>query len=166
MLFVFLMVVTALALLPLLFGVNASTCDWKSDATGKGLVEARQKTDEPFGLSVKTGDGDITRELRAATEERLRAGGIANLVDNPVTRPRADVALEEAQLRWLPFWATARTRVRAVVTGAKRQPGPNGYDTTVIVEGSCMGLVSQGAWRKALVEHLADGVAKGILPKE
>lgn len=166
MLFVFLMVVTALALLPLLFGVNASTCDWKSDATGKGLVEARQKTDEPFGLSVKTGDGDITRELRAATEERLRAGGIANLVDNPVTRPRADVALEEAQLRWLPFWATARTRVRAVVTGAKRQPGPNGYVTTVIVEGSCMGLVSQGAWRKALVEHLADGVAKGILPKE
>lgn len=164
-LFVFLMVVTALALLPLLFGVNASTCEWKEGFEAKGESDARATFDGPFGLSVKTGDGEVTKELRAAVEERLRAGGIPNLVDNPVARPRADIALEEAQMRWLPFYASVNAKVRVVLTRPGRGPDARGYDATVRVEGSCMGLVSQAGWRSALVERLADGVVKGVLPK-
>lgn len=165
-LFVFLMVVSALALLPVLFGVDASQCTWKRDLTSKGEAAARAPKDGPFGLSVKTGDGEITQALRTALEERLRAAGYTNLVDNPVTRPRADVALEEAQMRWLPFYASVKARVRGVLTGPGRGAQARGLDTSATVEGSCLGLVAPATWRAALVEQLADGVAQGILPKE
>jgi hypothetical protein len=163
-LFVILMVVTVVALLPLFLDVDASRCEWSDGFEGKGNAEARAVVTTPFGLSVKTGDGDTTKELRAAVEQRLRAAGIANLVDNPVTRPRADLALEEAQLRWLPFYASVHAKGRALLTRPGAGAAAAGYDATARLDGTCYGLVSQTAWKRALVDHLADGLVRGVLP--
>lgn len=163
-LFVFLMVVAVLASLPWAFGVDASRCDWQSGVESKGDPASRAAYDVPFGLSVKTGDGEVTKQLRAAVEERLRGGGIANIVDNPVTRPRADIALEEAQLRWLPFYASAKTRARVLLTRPGRGAQARGLDSQVTAAGTCIGLVSFAKWRAALVEQLADGAKQGVLP--
>lgn len=162
-LFVFLMIVAVLALLPLAFGVDVSRCDWHDSVERKGDPGAREVADGYFGLSVKAGDGAFTKELRAAIEQRLHAGGVANLVDNPVTRPRADIVLEEGQLRWLPFYASARTRVRVLLT-RKGKIAEAGLDSRATVEGSCYGLVSHGKWRGSLMDRLADHAAQGILP--
>ncbi|OGQ10211.1 MAG: hypothetical protein A2138_08635 [Deltaproteobacteria bacterium RBG_16_71_12] len=152
-----------LALLPLAFGVDVSRCDWHDSVERKGDTGAREVADGYFGLSVKAGDGDITKALRAAIEQRLHAGGVTNLVDNPVTRPRADVVLEEGQMRWLPFYASVKARVRVLLT-RKGKIAEAGLDTRATVEGTCWGLVSQHAWRNALIDRLADHAAHGILP--
>lgn len=158
------MIIAVLALLPLAFGVDASSCDWQESVDRKGDPGAREVVDGYFGLSIKAGDSAFTKELRAAIEQRLHTGGIANLVDNPITRPRADVVLEEGQLRWLPFYASVKARVRVLLTRKGRIADAAGLDTRATVEGSCWGLVSQGKWRAALIDRLADDAAQGILP--
>lgn len=163
-LFVVLMVITVLALLPAVLGVDVSRCQWRDDVDRKGDPATRGPVDGQFGLSVKAGDVEVTKELRAAIEERLKAGGIAEVVDNPVTRPRADIAIEEARLRWLPFYASVVARERVLLTRQGRGPGAAGLDSRATVEGSCVGLVSPRAWRASLVEHLANQAARGILP--
>ncbi|MCC7073980.1 MAG: hypothetical protein IT383_21910 [Deltaproteobacteria bacterium] len=164
-LFVVLMIVTVAALLPIAFGVDVSSCDWHEDFDRKGDPASRALVEGQFGLSVKAGDAEVTKELRAAIEERLRAGGITTIVDNPVTRPRADIVIEEARLRWLPFYASVATRERVLLTRQGRGADASGLDSKATLDGTCLGLVSPRAWRARLVDHLADQAAHGILPE-
>ncbi len=163
-LFVVLMILTVLALIPAVTAVDVSRCDWHDGFERKGEPTTRAAVEGPFGLSVKAGDGAVTKELRTAIEERLRAGGITSIVDNPVTRPRADIAIEEARLRWLPFYASVAARQRVLLTRQGKGAAAQGLDSRATLEGTCVGLVSSRVWRERLVGRLADQAASGILP--
>jgi hypothetical protein len=158
-LFVFLVTVGILGGLAWSGTVDAQSCT----ATKDTAKRERWEPPAALGLSVKTGDLQLTKDLRAAVEERLAARGFAKLVDNPVQRPRADVALEQGALRWTPFYATMQTQLKVLITLPKG--GAAQQSEVLKIDSTCMGLVSQTPWRDARVAELADQAADAIAGK-
>jgi hypothetical protein len=155
-LLVALTVITVVGVLPYFGLVNRHSCTLDVNSSAAPVLQPV----EAFGLTVKTGQPEMTTDLRTAIAERLNARGFKTLVDNPVQKPRADLALESAALRWTPFYASAHTKLRVLVTeprGAKLRTSE-----VLTIDGSCVGLIAFTPWRTDLIGRMADQAIQAI----
>jgi hypothetical protein len=159
---VFLLVVSAAALLPVTGIYTATQCDWKvhSDA------DTTTTTPKTLALSVRSGDNDLTAALRSALNERLEQGGVTQIVDNPQTRPRAVLTIEEMRGRWTPFYAPLSTKAHLGVDRKDAKGKAESMHGTLRVDGACWGLVNKDRWRADVVEHIAGMAADALLSSD
>ena len=160
LLFVFLMTVGVLGALAWTDVLDAASCE-----TNEGGAQAGAPVTfgpGPVGLSVKAGDPEVTRALREGVDAWLRAHGASDVVDNPVTRPRVDVALESGALRYLPFYATAQSTLRVLVTGPRGTAAAPSQRLTL--DETCTGLVGQRAWRERVVARWLSQITSVLGP--
>lgn len=141
------------------------TCDWQADGASKN-AKPPPAPGKTLALSVRAGTNETTQKLREGLVEGLKKAGVENLVDNPQTRPRAQVVVEEQRGRYTPFWAPLFVKVRVLLdtTRGKDQDGP-ALDATITIEGTCKGLVGKDQWGGDWVPVAVDEVLQRLVPK-
>ncbi len=155
--------IAVIALLTSMGVLSYSTCEWtKNGDVGatKGTADAPMKV---VSLVVRAGDNDIAKRIREGVTAGLTEGGVAQIVSNPTTWPRAEIVVEEMRGRWTPFWAPLFVKTRVFLDLKKRDGRV--VDGTVQLEGSCTGLVSKDTWRFDWIPGVVDDAVKQLLRK-
>ena len=158
--FVLLMGVGLAALLPISGLYSAASCDWRSEGPAPHAALTALPT---LSLSLRTPDAAVGVSLRAGLSKRLTEHGVTDLVDNPLTYPRAQITVTEMDGRWTPFWARLTLKAHVVVDRKKDRNG-NDVSVDVSVHGSCTGLVSGDQWQTDALDLLAHDVVAQIVP--
>ena len=158
--FVLLLLIGAAALLPITGVYANASCDWKSEGPAPGGGAPLSSV----SLSLRAPDAAVGAGLRQRIEAGLKAGGVADVVDNPLSFPRAQVTVTEMDGRWTPFWATLKLKTNVIVDRKKDRKGAD-VSVDVVVEGSCRGLVNSDQWRDSALDVLAKDVIAHIAPK-
>lgn len=143
--------------------LSASTCDWKADVQKKS--SAPLPKGKQLSLSIRAGTNEIGTKLREGVTAGLKAKGVQDIVDNPLTRPRAQVVVEEQTGRYTPFWAPLHLKIRVLVdTTRGRDEGGVATDAVVLVDGTCTGLVTKDTWVGDWIPLAVDEVVKTLTP--
>jgi hypothetical protein len=161
---VVLLVVGVVALLPVTGVYTNTSCTWTQAPSAKGTspFKAGNPSGMTLSLSVRAGDNELTKKLRAGIEKGLTDKGFSKLVDNPVARPRAQIVIEEMAGRWTPFWAPLSMKARVLVN--ERKGAGDVLDATYLVDGKCTGLVSREQWQSEPLDLVVAGVLQELVP--
>ena len=151
--FVLLLLLGVAAALPTTGVYSSATCEWER----RGPPPTTPTSTPTLSLALRAGDVAIANALRQRVEAGLKAGGTTNIVNNPMTFPRASVTVTSIDGRWTPFWARLKLEVSVVVD---RKKGGKGHevDAVVVVDGACTGLVNGDEWQASALDALAADV--------
>lgn len=154
---VVLLFVGVVAALPITGVFERADCQWVTsvDAVATSTTPLPTK----LALSVRSGDAKLGPALRAGIVTALEQAGVTEIVDNPVTWPRADVTVFEVAGRYTPFYAPLTLKTKVTLDRAKKSPGGHLVDATIEVTGKCTGLVGREAWMASPRQHVVDAVA-------
>lgn len=154
---VVLLVIAVLAALPVTGLYENADCQWTTsvDAVTTSTAPLAKK----IALSVKTGDPQLGPALREGLVAALTTAGVAEIVDNPLTWPRADVTVFELAGRYTPFWAPLTLKTKVTLDQSKKGASGHAVDATVVVTGRCMGLVGKDTWMASPRKPVVDAVS-------
>lgn len=159
--FVLLIVIGLAAALPITGLYDHASCDW---GPAPALAKAEPTTTMPLlSLSLRAPDVALAGALRPRLEAKLKEAGVKELVDNPLTWPRAQITVTEMEGRYTPFWASLRLKAH-VTLDKKKDRGGSDVSADFAVEGSCKGLVSPETWQAGALELLAQELVAGLSP--
>lgn len=170
-LFVILSVVGLVALLPAFDVVDQATCETTIEAPPSASSSSSSSSDDgktgsmkTVSLTVRAGDVEILNGVRDRVQAGLQTAGTAEIVDNPTTFPRATVTVTAIEGRWTPFWSKLKLTTSVVLDRDKPRRGDKGRDVerTVVVEGTCLGLVGRSSWRTPAVERTSTAVVEAL----
>jgi hypothetical protein len=158
---VVLLVFGVVALLPVTGIYTHTSCEWVQTPTVTGA--STLKPGVTLSLSVRAGDPALQKKMRDALEAGLTAKGVAKFVDNPVARPRAQVVMEEMAGRWTPFSAPLKMKVRVLLN--ERKGAGDVLDASIVIDGTCTGLVSRDQWQDEPLGKVLDEALTQLAPR-
>jgi hypothetical protein len=143
--------------------LSASTCEWATEVQTKSSAPIPKG--KPLALSIRAGTNDIGAKLREGVTAGLKERGYTDLVDNPMTRPRAQVVVEEQTGRYTPFWAPLHLKIRVLMdTTRGKDDGGTATDAVILVDGKCTGLVTKDTWVGDWIPAAITEIVKALAP--